>query len=41
MEFSLDQDMNLCGPAKDPEPVIFVPEVDMDKLEDPNIIAAF
>ena len=41
MELEIDQDMNCRCTEKDHQPIIFVPEVDFSRLEEPNIINAF
>ena len=41
MEIEIDQDMNCRCPEKDCRPIIFVPDVDFGRLEEPNIINAF
>ena len=41
MRLSIDQDMNCDTGDPDCRPIIFVPKVDVKKLEDPSIIDAF
>lgn len=42
MRLEIDSDMNCrCPEEPDCDPVIFVPDVNIGRLEDPNIIDAF
>jgi hypothetical protein len=41
MGLEIDSAMNWRCPEADCRPVIFVPEVDFSRLEDPSIIEAF
>ncbi len=41
MELTIDSAMNWRCPETDCRPVIFVPEVDFSRLEEPSIIEAF
>jgi hypothetical protein len=41
MQLEIDSDMNWACPEADCRPVIFVPEVDFSRLEEPSIIEAF
>ena len=41
MRLEIDSDMNCRCTEPDCRPVIFVPDVDFTRLEDPNIIDAF
>ena len=41
MRLTIDSAMNWSCPEADCRPVLFVPEVDFSRLEDPSIIEAF
>ncbi len=41
MRFTIDSDLNYKTEDRDCRPVIFVPDVDLFKLEDDSIIASF
>ncbi len=41
MHIQIDSDLNCLAKDQGCEPVVFVPEVNLYELEDPNIIEAF
>jgi hypothetical protein len=41
LTIDIDSDLNYSIQEQDAEPLIFVPMVDFDKLQDPSIIDAF
>lgn len=41
LHLEMDSDLNYRVVKEDAEPLVFVPMVDFDKLDDPSIIDAF
>jgi hypothetical protein len=41
MQLEIDSDMHCRCPENDCRPIIFVPDVDLNRLKDPHIIEAF
>lgn len=41
LHLEIDRELNYCVEVEGAEPLVFVPTVDFEKLEDPNIIDAF
>ena len=41
MELEIDSDMNIHGRPDEIDPIIFIPDVDLMALDEPNIISSF